>query len=530
MINKMENLLVPKRSIYIILGALCINPFLIREKDLNKEDFAIELYKIIFSSIYNLVYSNPGIQKIDQIDIDNYLSTYPSLYKIWEKYNGYDYIKDCIANTNLQTFNNHYDRLKKFSLLRDLVNKDISVLDLYNYKSNDFALLDKDMKKIDKMSLDEISDHYLLKVIDIRDKYKNKKLSKDFKAGDDIDELLDSLNEQPDFGHPFKNGYYNYFFRGKQLGNFMLRSASTGGGKTRLSLADILDVGIDEIYSFKSKKYIKNGPCYPSLIISTEINKKKLQILMLAYISGLDTRVIKNGNYSEEVKNRLDTAKQILKRAPVYFIYTSDFSIQDIELDIEKYILEKNVKYIAFDYIQLTPKLSRTMSKEFGLTLREDQILVQFSSALKRIAESYNVFILSGTQLNRTAKDENNRDTSGLRGASSIGDKIDYGIMTFKTKENDLIKIKHILEGRIGLIKPNFSHWIYKNRDEEAEVIIWSNMDLGNLRERPLFVTDIDYNLLEINPVDIIYDNSENSNEEEILSNSDNFENELIDF
>ena len=53
----------------------------------------------------------------------------------------------------------------------------------------------------------------------------------DFKAGDDLDTLLERIQKDPDLGYPFQNGYYNKLFRGMRKGKFLLRSAQTGAGK-----------------------------------------------------------------------------------------------------------------------------------------------------------------------------------------------------------------------------------------------------------------------------------------------------------
>lgn len=60
------------------------------------------------------------------------------------------------------------------------------------------------------------------------------------------------------------------------------------------------------------------------------------------------------------------------------------------------------------------------MASSFGMNLREDQILVQFAQALKTIAEKYNVFMCSSTQLNRNYKDTDMRDATCLRGGLVI--------------------------------------------------------------------------------------------------------------
>ena len=38
--------------------------------------------------------------------------------------------------------------------------------------------------------------------------------------------------------------------------------------------------------------------------------------------------------------------------------------------------------------------------------------------------------------------------------------------------------------------------WMYKNRNGQANVIIWSKLDFSTVREKPLFVTDFDYNIV----------------------------------
>ena len=87
---------------------------------------------------------------------------------------------------------------------------------------------------------------------------------------------------------------------------------------------------------------------------------------------------------------------------------------------IEKHIITYGVSEVAFDYIQMTPKLSRSMAKSFGSNLREDQILVQFSAAMKNLANKYNIYLTTSTQLNRSAKEIENRDTTALRGGKRI--------------------------------------------------------------------------------------------------------------
>lgn len=92
---------------------------------------------------------------------------------------------------------------------------------------------------------------------------------------------------------------------------------------------------------------------------------------------------------------------------------------------------------------------------------------------------------------------------------SATADKIDHGIMSFPAKAKDHDNVRHILERGFANKKPNFTHWVYKNRSGAKGIIIWTYMNLGTLREEPLFMTDTDYNLIDISPVDISYDSIE---------------------
>lgn len=509
------NTLNPPRAIYSVLGNLCKNPQQLRDPEvhISESDFAQEFHKIVFSAIHNLTFTSAETTKIDQIDIDNYLASYPKLYKIWDKHNGMGYIEDSINHANPETFKSNYQRLKKFSLLRHYVENGFDVSDLYDYKSVDLLAQDEGMKVIDKMSVQDIIEHYTLKMLDIRDNFHTGEESKDFKAGDDLDTLLADLNKDPEFGYPFRNGFYNAIFRGMRKTKFMLRSAGTGSGKTRQALADMCNASCSQIFDLDKGRWVSNGPSHPSLFISTELEKREVQTIMLAFISGINEQVIKDGRYGEAILKRLEKAIEILKDSPIFCVYVDDFSISDIEMIIERYLIEENVQYVAFDYIQMTPKLSRSMAKSFGTNLREDQILVQFSAALKILANKYDVFIESSTQLNRSAKDANNRDTTSLRGGSATADKVDHGLMTFRAASEDHENLKHILERGFHK-KPNYSHWIYKNRSGLNHCIIWTEMDLGTMREEPLFVTDTDYNLInDIEEILIDYDDEEVSEE-----------------
>ena len=413
-----NNLLIPKRAIYNIIGTLCKNPRFLFDEDVNllESDFGNSFYKIVFAAINNITVNNVNIQEITAVDIDNYLSQQPQPYKIFENNKGIEFVRSAIDNFNEDIFKYNYNTIKKFSLLRDFNMNGFDISDVYDPSSLDLLRQSEQAKKLDKMTLEEIIDNVSLKLISIKNKWNIEGNHKTYDISDGLDNLLEELHSEPDYGYPFLNGYYNAIFRGMRYGKLMIKSAGTGVGKTRTALMDIVSISCSLIFDLETMTWKENGEIYSSSFISTELDKSELQTCLIAIISGVNEDVIRKGNFSSDVYQRIKIAIEILRSSAITLHYIDDFSIADIEQIIEKDILEKNTKFVFFDYLQITPKLSRTIQQEYELGLREDQILQNFSSRLKNIATRYNVYISTATQLNRNSKERENRDATSIRG------------------------------------------------------------------------------------------------------------------
>lgn len=297
---------------------------------------------------------------------------------------------------------------------------------------------------------------------------------------------------------------------------------------TRNAIKDVCETSVSHKYNFKTKQYEPIGIEMPTLLISTELEQKEVNILMLAYISGVPQKVIQDSNYEPEIARRLTEAKNILEEAEIYCVVIKDFSLQDITDIIERHVIEKDIVMAAFDYIQLRPKLQRSLNElNGGVIQREDQVLATLAESLKYTSEKYKIFIRTSTQLSRNIKDNDKRDQDSLAGGRATANKADFGVITMKTKQKDLKEISHILSNpKWGNKTPNYMHFIYKNRQGQDFVIIWTQINLGNLREEVCFVTDYDYNLLEdIKPEYFTYDKVED--EEDEIIEVEEFETEI---
>lgn len=516
--NNMVNL-NPIQDIANLIGDICNDLDLIRDTSINIEvdDFVQTAHKVTFASIKNIAIQSPLAETVSARDIDNYLSAYEGKHKKWLEQKGFEYVQQCIEKSNPDTFKLSYQRVKKMSLLRAYTDEGIDITDIYNYKSLDMQEVDNDMQNIDNMEMRDIIDHFSVKQLRVKDRFNVDSDVVSFKAGSNLDDLFARLAKGPDYGMPFDNPYYNALFRGMKDKKLLLQSAESGGGKSRNAIRDVCTISCSKKFNIQKQVWEEQTVNKPSLLISTELEEDEVNILMLAYISGVPQNIIQDANYENEVFNRLQIAKEVLENAPIYITVIKDFSIRDIEDIIERNIIERDVVIAAFDYIQMRPKLQRSLNEiNGGVMQREDQVLAALAEALKYIAERYDIFVRSSTQLNSNAKQVERKGQESLAGGRATANKVDFGIITTKASQKDIKSVEHILSHpKWGDLTPNYMHWVYKNRQNRDNLIVWTYNNLGNLREQICFITDYDFNLVDdILPEYLTYNNVESEEEE----------------
>ena len=490
----------PIRDIYNVIGSICQDTELLRHEDtkLKPDDFMQELHQIVFKAINNIVYNASGdkVTTVTAVDIDNYLSLYPTQYKKWNDQNGFEYIENCLKHANREVYWQSYNRVKKMSLLRAYVNRGFDISELYDWETDDFLTREKSLKELDEMELKDIFQYFALVNLQVKDMYNIEMDIKEFKAGSDISGLLDRAREGRTYGFPTSCGFENSAFGGLQKGKFLLRSGSTGSLKTSLQIRDMIDVAVKSIY--KDGEWVYNGVQMPSLFISTELDEDDLNFLALSYITGINRKVIKEGLFNMKQRELLEEAGKILNESELYMVHMPEFSVSDLEDVIERHVLDNNVQFVAFDYISNNSKLQRSMNELYNSVQREDQVLLYLSTSLKAISERYNISIQSATQLNRNGIGKDSEmNSNALRGSSAVADKVDFGMILKRVKEEDLDKVSGIIESRGFSKTPSFQRHLYKNRDGIPDVIMWTHIDSATIREECLFVTDYDYNLIE---------------------------------
>lgn len=504
--NKSKYIDIP--SIMQVIGGVYLKPALIDETEkyfFNKEDFPEEFHRVLFGAIYDLY--KLGSKKITPIDIENYLESRPKKYAVYKNNKGEEYLSKLTETTQISTFDYYYNRMKKMTLLRGYSAIGMDLSWLYD-PDNILDVKKKQLQEdwLDNTSLLDIAELIDKKIDDIKLKYIDDADLSYANAADGIDELLDGLQKNPEIGYPLSDDLFNSVCRGARLKKFYLRSAATGVGKTRAMIADFCSIGCDEIYDKEKKEWVANNTKEPTIFIATEQELDEIQTMMIAYIANVDEDHILYNQYIEGEYDRVRHAAELIKKCPMYVKYLPDFSMQDIEDTIKIGIREYQARYVFFDYIHSSMRILSEVSSKAGVKgLREDNVLFMIAVKLKDLCNKYGVFLMSATQLNGSYKQEteNQYDQNMLRGAKSVGDKIDLGAIMLESTEADKEALSEVLK-KGGFEAPDIKISVYKNRrGRYKNILLWCKADRGTCRITAMFATNYNYELVQINKLKI---------------------------
>ena len=480
-----------------VLGYLLKKPSLFLEPEfpLVVDDFTNQRNKLVFAVLSNMAVQ--GAETITPYDVDQELKNFPTQYKQYSNAGGIEGILAFALDDNKiidnSVFNILYQRLKKYSILRDFEKAGISTQDIYNNDCFD----NSDIKEqFEKSSLEDFIKLIKSKLNDIEEKYQNKNAEKGISIADGLRELIEEYKVTPAVGATLDGHLYNYAVRGARLGKMYISSSPSGMGKTRRMVGQACTLSLP--YLTKTGQIIVKDQYYPALFISTEQSVREIQTLVLAYVSNVNEDKITDGliNCSQEELNRIELAIKIIDLFKDYLMLEqiSDPTIGTLKSKILQYIYKKNVHYVFFDYIFTSSGL---MSEFASSRLREDVILLMMSTALKEIATTYDVFVMSGTQVSGDYSKPGFRGMNFIRGSKAIADKIDAGDITVRLLPEEEEAIAPIIE--VMGERPNIVTDIYKNRNGVlTQVKIFSQFDFATCHISNCFLTDLSYISVEL--------------------------------
>jgi len=474
-----------------------------------KDDFYKPLQQMVFYAIFNM--AQLGTEKISPQDIDLYLKQYDAQYEFYKREKGYEFVMQCyqIAESeDAKLFEFYYNRLKKFSFLRDLEAIGYDTKEFYDTQAN---ALNKDLEdeRLNKTSLDAIGNRIRAHLVEIENRHIGKDDSTSQTAAKGLRHLVAELKESPEVGLPLDGEIINYAARGARLGKLYTYSAPSGQGKTRYMVGNACAISFPYIDK-DSGKIIYRGTLeqddYQKIVyIATEQKADEIQTLILAYVSGVNERNILLGSYTPEEEDRINKALDIIEKYQDNFMieYMSDPSIAQVKTVMARYIIQHNIQYLFYDYIFSSPGL---LSEFRDVEVREDVALMMLSNSIKETASNYNVFIQSATQLNEnwSKKEIGPRDQNCLRGSKAIADKIDIGLIGVRLGEAEMKQIDAVLKELRAQnpIKykrdPNIVIDIYKNRRGELNSVkVFRYFDYATCHAEDLFITDCSYKAVQ---------------------------------
>ncbi len=492
-------------AIMQVIGDVYNNPQLLDLTDkysLTDEDFPDQFHKIAFGTIYKL--HELGVEKITLNSINDFLAARPKSEAIFKQQKGEEWLLKVSESATENAFDYYYNRVKKFTLLRAYNAYGIDVSEIYDPDDIlDTKKRQRQEEKLDNSSLTELANIIDKKIEDIRMRFVDEVIDEAQQAGEKIFDLIKDLKENPEIGVPLYGPLINTVSRGARLKKFYLRSAPTGIGKSRSMIADACYISCAKMYD-ENFGWIKTGPMQPTLYIATEQDLTEVQTMMLAFLSNVNEEHILNGRYEGDEENRVMEAAKLLQEAPLYVEHLPDFSLQDVENKIKRNIRDHNIKFCFHDYIHTSMKILEEITRRSGgVRLREDNILFMLSNRLKDICNEYGIFIMSATQLNADYQDAETPDQNLLRGAKSIADKIDLGMILLPVKEKDMTGLETILNSGT-FSTPTIKLSIYKNRRGRYKgIYLWCQSDLGTCRIKPMFATSWSYDLIPIDDIRI---------------------------
>lgn len=467
----------------------------------SEADFTSDLHKVIFGSVYNLY--QMGATNFSVSAIEDYLASRPTSFGIYKNAKGSQWVTEVKESADPDNFDYYYSRVKKMTLLRGYERVGMSLEWLYDPDNiQDMEKKRKQEDALDKASLQEIADMIDERIVEVRSVCVDNASDEATTIGDGIFDLLDRLEESPEVGLPLYGDLINGVTRGARKKKLYIRSGSTGIGKSRSMMADACFLSCGKLY--EGNEWVIKGSNEPTLIITTELERDELQTMALSFLSNINEEKIISGTCNAFEKSRLLQAAEVLSNAPLYIETIPDFSVEDIENCIKRNIRLNHVTMVFFDYIMTSMKILEEITrKSGGIKIREDNVLVLLATKLKDLANKYNVFIMTATQLSGDFRNESMPDQTMLRGAKGIADKADAGMILLDTTQKD----KDALEAycmQNGLVMPNVKLSVYKNRRGSfTRGYLWMQADKGTCRYNPVFATSWDYEPIEINDFDI---------------------------
>ena len=273
---------------------------------------------------------------------------------------------------------------------------------------------------------------------------------------------------------------------------------------TRNAVADACYLAYPFRYNSMKCEWELEGNSEKVLFIMTEQRFEEIRMMILAYLTDITSSRFKYADFSDREKGVITQAIHLMEKFKdnLILVKMPNPTIETVKTIVRENCIVHDIGYVFYDYVFIGPSL---LNEFKGFTLRNDEVLLMFATALKDLAVELDVAMFTSTQLN--AKGDDNKDIrneSALAGGRSTINKADNGAVMARPTKEELEILKPLYEDNPDM-KPNLVTDIFKVRSGEwTQVRIWSDMNLGTLKKKDLFVTDA-----RLDPIEGFYERDE---------------------
>lgn len=487
----------------ILLGCIFRNLALVvsQKYPVNISMFVPDLHKMLFVVAVRLY--RKGRLKAMPYDIEEEVNNVERYKDIWDKYNGEELVAvlDDYPDAS-DNYGGYWNTLNNNSTLRDLRDAGFSV---------DGVI---DLEELHRYDAKSIIDSYASTLSQIRTKRDTQFCREEILAGDNTEQLLEQFEQTPFVGAPFPSSALTTITNGLMAGTLHAISASSGTGKTNLSVSAICRIGVSHYWSFSERDFVEN-PDYDSskgstLYVHTEMSSyEEINPKFLACISGVDVKKITLATYTPEEKKRVIKAGRILKNSKVHIVAMPDFTTSAVIEKAQEIKHRENLSLVIVDYMEITnAMISQYRASDGETSKRHDQILLSEMTNLKAAAEELDVCILTYTQTNGSEREVDYPDAGCIAGFKACQNKLDSGAIMLQTatrKKEAKIASEIISSTSGGFGEKQMSNivlYTYKVRagTYKQRLKIFCYFDYSVCRIKDLCVLDSDNNAYEEMP------------------------------
>ncbi len=239
---------------------------------------------------------------------------------------------------------------------------------------------------------------------------------------------LDELHKSPGGLRGVPTGFADLddALAGMQASNLIILAARPGIGKTSLAL--------------NIARYVAVELQQPVGYFSLEMSSEELVDRMLVRQAQIDAWRLKTGRLDEEDFTRLSEAMGELAEAPLFIDDTPGISVLEMRTKARRLMVEKGLKLIIADYLQLASASRRHESRVTEVT--------EISQGLKNLARELKVPVLALSQLSRQVEQRGVKkpQLADLRESGAIEQDADVVMFLWREDEEVLEQVTLSIE------------------------------------------------------------------------------------